>query len=160
MTGGIVRGDAAVGALLRGYVAAVLVYVACHVALWDVMYTHPRPRGWREVAGLGILALMCITFVAVAGRLALLPNRSSVVTAALVSSAALFTSGLARTYMAARGMWQFFQWDHDHVVRGAVTGDAWFALSCFPLALVVAAASRLIFRRTVRKAGDELLPQS
>jgi hypothetical protein len=134
------------GVLLRGYLAAVLLYVAGHVTLWAVMYRYGRPGGIRETIGVAVLIAMWITFVVVAGRLALAPVRRPVITAAAVSSVAVLTAGWARTAMAALGMWQFLQWDHDNVLAEAAMEEVFVALACFPAAAAVASVSWLIFR--------------
>lgn len=137
--------------LLRGYLFAVLVYVAGHVALWFLLY---RPRRFAEDVGApvwAVMAVMWITFIVVAGRLALAPHPNPVLAAAMVSCAAVLTAGLVRTAMAALGMREFLWWDHDNVVFEAALEQVFIALVCFPPAVAVAAASWLLFRR--RGAG-------
>lgn len=132
-------------AWFRGYLFAVLVYVAGHVALWFLIY---RPRRFTGEAGASVwvvIAAMWITFIIVAARLALAPHRNAVFTAAAVSSAAVFTAGLARTAMAALGMRDFLWWDHDNVVFEAALEQGFIALMCFPPAVFVAAASWFLF---------------
>jgi hypothetical protein len=140
--------------LLRGYLFAVLVYVAGHVALWFLMYRPRRLAGELGAPVWAVMAVMWITFIVVAGRLALTHHRQPEIAAALVSSAAVLTAGLARTAMAALGMREFLWWDHDNVVFEAALEQVFIAVLCFFPAVAVAAASRLLFGRR-RGAGSE-----
>jgi hypothetical protein len=133
--------------LLRGYLFAVLMYVAGHVALWALVYRHRRGVEEFGMVPWVVIAAMWIIFIVVAGWLALTPHRTPVIAAALVSCAAVLTAGLARTAMAALGMREFLLWDHDNVVFEAALEQVFVALLCFPPALAVAALSRLLFGR-------------
>jgi cytochrome b subunit of formate dehydrogenase len=142
--------------LLRGYLASTAVYVAGHVALWAVLYRHLRAPGVRDPVVWVVLAILCITFVAVTGWLALAPTPAPVLSAAAVSTAAVLTAGLARTGMAALGMREFLWWDHDNVLAEAALENVFVALACFPPAAAVAALSWLLFGRRRRPMNEPI----
>ena len=138
--------------MLRTFVAAASLYTLGRLLLWTTVYRHPN----SDLAPVGylVVALMWLTFVVTAGRLALTVRTRPVAKAALVSSAAVFTAGLIRTALAAAGMKSFLVWDHDHVVAEAIVAELLFAVASMALALVVAVCSLRLFKRSPYAPGS------
>jgi hypothetical protein len=130
---------------LRLFVLAVCVYTAGTVVFWvlgsRLGWLHPT----RAIGGYIITAVDCLTFTLISARLTLTMREPAVVRSALVSSAAVLVWGWIRTALAASGMWQLLQWDHEHVIFESAIEDVWWALMALLAAMIVGLVTHLLF---------------
>lgn len=132
---------------LRLFVAAVCVYVAGTVVGWFLGarfgWLHPA----YEIGGYVIAVANCLTFILVSARLTATMEHPAVLRAALVSSGAVLAWGWIRTALAANGMGQLLQWDHERVIFGAAIENVWWAVWAFLFSVMISVVTLSISGR-------------
>lgn len=132
---------------LRLFLAAVGVYVAGTVAGW---FFGTR-LGWRhptyEIGGYVVAAANCLTFIFVSARLTATIEQPAVLRAGLVSSGAVLAWGWIRTALAANGMGELLQWDHQHVIFEAAIENVWWAVWAFLFSVIINVITLSIIER-------------